>query len=317
MTNDKKDYSKRLFLIMNVILLLALGIVLLRQYQINTKAKATEQVYRDSIAYLEMLARAGEMLLDNNSDGAIEWYYLAEQSSRDSAQWGSRAVKYLDLQTSLMLYADSLQRNQTRLQNVIMQNRRYINSLRQEVEAQSQQADTLDRRLAEAISNIDKMLFNNEELQTEVASLSEQLDVYQEQIMAFQHSYGSLSFTIDNKKVSYFGQLADGMASGYGIGIFDSKGIYEGEWQQNMRHGVGKYIWANGDFYEGNYVHGNREGFGIYTFATGEKYEGYWQNDLRDGAGVMLSKEGKKLLDGVWQADKFDRSKIRKDTSQR
>lgn len=105
--------------------------------------------------------------------------------------------------------------------------------------------------------------------------------------------------------IRYFGEVLDGRAAGFGMGVVSNKGVYEGEWADNKRHGEGIYTWANGDRYEGQFVKGKKEGFGIYYFSSGERYEGDWKDDLREGWGRMYDKAGKLLLNGEWKADKL------------
>lgn len=105
--------------------------------------------------------------------------------------------------------------------------------------------------------------------------------------------------------VSYFGQVENGVATGFGVGVFEGKGIYRGEWKDNARHGKGTYTWSNGDVYEGQFMKGKIHGFGTYFFKSGEKYVGNWENNLRHGEGAVFNTEGEVLLQGTWQNDKI------------
>lgn len=105
-------------------------------------------------------------------------------------------------------------------------------------------------------------------------------------------------------KVSYFGEVKNGKANGYGVGFYEGGGVYRGFWMENMRHGQGMYTWKNGDTYEGNYSQGERDGFGIYTFVSGEKYRGDWKSDVREGYGELWSPDGQLQWKGQWQKDK-------------
>jgi len=104
-------------------------------------------------------------------------------------------------------------------------------------------------------------------------------------------------------KIEYAGQVVNGKANGYGVGLFESGGVYKGSWQNNKRHGKGVYTWKDGEKYDGDFVDDKREGFGIYTWKNGEKYEGQWKNDMRDGKGTIYKANGEIKIAGLFVKD--------------
>jgi hypothetical protein len=144
----------------------------------------------------------------------------------------------------------------------------------------------------------------------------EKLSELNKNIDSLSSSTGKLSFKNEmGKEVSYYGKVLNGKANGYGVGIYDNKGIYQGEWRNNVRHGRGKYIWNNGDQYIGEYAEGKREGAGNYYFVSGERYEGGWKSDVRNGYGIFYAKDGSILLKGEWENDKCVKKEVTKEVT--
>lgn len=104
-------------------------------------------------------------------------------------------------------------------------------------------------------------------------------------------------------KIEYAGQIVNGKAQGYGVGLFESGGIYKGNWQNNRRHGKGVYTWKDGEKYEGDFANDKRDGFGTYTWKNGERYEGQWKNDMRDGKGTIYKSNGDIKIAGLFIKD--------------
>jgi hypothetical protein len=109
----------------------------------------------------------------------------------------------------------------------------------------------------------------------------------------------------DNEKIIYIGHAVDSMASGYGIGMWESGSVYEGEWHQNKRHGKGVHQWKDGIRYEGEFVEDYRTGMGTYYWKNGDKYVGQWKNGKRNGAGTVYDKHGAMKVVGRWVDDKL------------
>jgi hypothetical protein len=114
--------------------------------------------------------------------------------------------------------------------------------------------------------------------------------------------------TSGNNDILYFGEVRDGKAYGYGIGLWTNGSTYEGYWKDNKREGTGTHEWKDGEKFEGSYVNDKRHGFGIYTWTNDEKYLGNWENDLRHGKGVIYNKKGDVVTGGIWEKDKLKKS---------
>lgn len=99
--------------------------------------------------------------------------------------------------------------------------------------------------------------------------------------------------------LSYFGEVKDGKAHGYGEAISIYKNKYVGFWANNDFHGKGKFEWNIGDVYEGNFVEGKRQGYGKYTWSNGNIYEGLWSDGTHAGKGKYMWKNGDQY-EGDW-----------------
>lgn len=140
----------------------------------------------------------------------------------------------------------------------------------------------------------------------QIAAKNESISKLKQTLKQAENKAVQLNFTsAEGISVSYFGQVENGEATGFGVGIFDGKGIYRGEWDNNKRHGKGTYTWSNGDFYEGEFLNGKLHGFGTYYFKSGEKYVGNWENNLRNGEGTVFDKNEEILVKGMWENDKL------------
>ena len=88
---------------------------------------------------------------------------------------------------------------------------------------------------------------------------------------------------------SYFGQLINGVPSGFGTYDFKKSGDkYEGYFFDGLRHGSGKYTFKNGSYFIGYYKNGKRDGTGKeYNSAGTIVLEGTWSD------GVLLTPKSK------------------------
>jgi hypothetical protein len=78
-------------------------------------------------------------------------------------------------------------------------------------------------------------------------------------------------------KVNYTGQMTNGLAEGYGIGIFFEKSppfVFTGYISQGQINGSGEAVWVNGDSYSGMYQGGFKNGKGTFRWSDGSVYEG-------------------------------------------
>lgn len=141
----------------------------------------------------------------------------------------------------------------------------------------------------------------------EIPLLQAKLDSLQS-MLATAQKRGFLEFNSPKNgyKIIYFGEIADSMANGYGVGYWTSGSIYRGYWKDNRRHGQGTFEWADGERYEGEYREDKRHGYGIYISKVG-RYEGYWEEDMRHGEGRLYEAGGKLRVHGIWERDKLQK----------
>ncbi len=292
----KKSKLPALLIGVNLILAAALVFSYVSFQNAKKSYQKTEDDYKNTLTYYKTIALANSYLLDKNYKEALDLYMQADSLIAREFNWEELVMKYIDLTEKDLENMADLKSLNTNLNNSLGSLSNSIQNMKEDVENKEIHIDTLKRKLKEATHEIEGYMTSIGRLRNEIEKI--------------KSSYASLSFTTPQKmKVSYFGEVKDDEANGYGMGVFDSKGIYEGQWKNGLRHGKGKYTWlSNGDIYEGEFYEGKRQGYGKYVFASGERYEGDWKDDLRHGKGAFFSKEGKVLLDGNWEKDKFLRN---------
>jgi len=131
-----------------------------------------------------------------------------------------------------------------------------------------------------------------------------------------------------SSKNKYVGKFKNGKKNGYGVYTSYSD-KYEGYWKDDLYNGKGT-LTAMGNKYTGNWKDEKREGPGTQTYSDGEyiKYTGYWKDDkyngngtltwrnktkyigefkngLKHGPGKVYEPNGKVLMKGNWEDDKF------------
>ncbi len=256
--------------------------------------KLQKVAYQDTLKYYHLLENIQVLLLERKNEDALELFSQLDKRFIKIALDSSITHFVYSLKKD-STYNDSISQVMIALKRNLMLSNIALNRNKENISTQKGSIDSLEQKLITTVLYANQQQLLNTQLKEEI-----------EQVKA---SYGKLTFkTEDGKEVLYYGEIVEGKAGGYGIGIFDGKSIYEGEWKNGVRHGIGKYKWKNEDTYEGQYVKGKRQGFGKYTFATGERYEGEWENDLRNGKGKLYDKEGKVLIEGKWIADKYDKN---------
>lgn len=290
--------SKRLlFLGLLLFVLNALvSLLLLRYFSPQAEEKIwvvelSSQESDSSIYYRELL----KVNLAAFNEGPIAALKLLEQvEQKGDAIWSSRLRNQIK---TLQYKSDSVR--QWRLQKDELSG--YAGQLRDSL---SQSSD----RLHYSIAFIDSLQTRLEEQRLQNQLYQVALREWQMRLDSLKDTAGRLRFkNKDNADVDYYGELEAGKAKGYGIAIFNNRGLYEGEWKNNQRHGEGKYIWHNGDRYEGQFMEGKRSGTGVYYFVSGERYEGEWKDDYRHGKGKFYNEKGKLLLQGRWEIDVFQK----------
>ncbi len=108
--------------------------------------------------------------------------------------------------------------------------------------------------------------------------------------------------------VIYEGDYENGLAQGKGIMTFPNGSFYDGEWRQGNPNGKGtsRSLTKNGIMvYVGDFVDGRHTGKGVHRFPDGTRYEGEFLNDAFNGQGTLFGPDGKIMMQGKWQNDKF------------
>jgi len=108
--------------------------------------------------------------------------------------------------------------------------------------------------------------------------------------------------------ITYFGEVSNGKAHGFGIGLYSSGSKYEGDWKYGYKHGEGTYEYPDGERYVGNFEADKRNGMGKYYWPNGDVYQGYWQADKRHGEGLIKDKSGKIVSSGIWKNDVLEKT---------
>lgn len=169
-------------------------------------------------------------------------------------------------------------------------------------ERQKEPAKVRPKVIRDTLVQIEK----DSEAEQELAQIKSELLLTQEKINNPVKSKEILTLVSSKGiKIQYVGEVQNGMANGYGEGIFGTGSIYKGYWKDNLRHGIGVFSWEDKEFYEGSFVNGKREGYGEYHWKNGEVYKGYWKNDMRHGKGSLYKKNGKLKKEGIWENDEL------------
>jgi hypothetical protein len=294
-----KNRTKIIFLI-SIVFLIGLSVFLFSRFtHYQGIAMESQQRYQEAFSGYKYLAEANSLLLQNKYEEALAVYSQADSILPHQPRWQELSKTYIQ---QTRLNKDSLQQFKDEFESL----QQKIRLIAEKNNVTQEYIDQLQQRTSNDSAQLQGFAVANQLLSLMVGNLKNELTSAKGELETAKTAYGKLDFeTAKGVDVHYFGEISNGMANGFGIGVFGSKSIYEGEWQNNLRHGTGKYVWANGDIYEGTFNEGKREGEGTYAFASGEKYVGQWQNDVREGKGIVYSPEGKVMLDGMWQNDKF------------
>lgn len=150
----------------------------------------------------------------------------------------------------------------------------------------------------------DTIIAFDEDTAMDLVKTKSDLEIAKSKLNELQMASGILNLTSSKgKKFQYIGQTKNGVAEGFGVGIFETGSIYKGYWQNNLRHGKGIFTWKDNEQYEGEFVADKREGYGIYQWKNGEVYKGYWKDDKRNGEGKLYTKSNKLKKEGIWEND--------------
>jgi hypothetical protein len=107
-------------------------------------------------------------------------------------------------------------------------------------------------------------------------------------------------------RIYYLGDVSkQGLADGFGVGVYANGNVYEGQWKNGKKHGEGIYSFSDGEVFEGTFKEDKRTGYGQYKWKNGDLYKGNWENDLRHGKGIILDNKGNIKQSGTWEKDKL------------
>lgn len=183
--------------------------------------------------------------------------------------------------------------------------------------------NALSERLSESESGHKKLLAEFIHLSAERNQLTAQLNVqsdsirtYLDSIRSYETSIGDiydrhkdelkvLDLKRNGNSILYTGEKNDGMANGYGVGLWSTGGTYRGDWKDNLRDGRGVYKWKDGEMYDGDWKEDMRTGEGKYIWKDGHYYIGGWYENRREGTGTIYYPNGKVQYQGQWKNDKF------------
>ena len=111
-----------------------------------------------------------------------------------------------------------------------------------------------------------------------------------------------------NNGSRYFGNIALGKRSNFGI-MYQANGTaYIGGFENDIYHGLGIMIMnlehniRQYEYYFGEWSSGKIKGFGKYNWGNGTIYDGDWKNNLRHGKGKLIFNGGGIFI-GEWKKD--------------
>jgi hypothetical protein len=239
---------------------------------------------KDSIEFFRLRSMGDSLLIEGETEKASEYYNKANQV------FGVQLIPDAQLRFgNFNFHNDSLQ------------------NLRQIMISALKEVETLKLSSFRDALSKDSLL---SEKDLAIAGLNQTVLILKDSLVEVQRnlvlkgSIGKLEFqTLNGTKVLYAGDIKNGKANGAGYGLLSTGGVYEGEWKENKRHGKGKYTWKDGSVYEGDYYNDERQGKGTYHFVSGEKYIGEWKHNKRNGKGILYAKDGKEVVNGLWEND--------------
>jgi len=157
-----------------------------------------------------------------------------------------------------------------------------------------------EKRLEDSIKDKEKLVQKRSTTLDSLTAQIKQLEKGKKDLLKFKSPSGT--------PITYFGEISNGKAHGFGIGLYSSGSKYEGDWKYGYKHGEGTYEYPDGERYIGNFEADKRNGMGKYYWPNGDIYHGYWQADKRHGEGVIKDKSGKIVSTGIWKNDVLEKS---------
>lgn len=154
------------------------------------------------------------------------------------------------------------------------------------------------------------LAMKNELAESELEKFKKTSDSLLQILASKERQTGILFFNSpQGAKIQYVGEIKNGKASGFGMGIWQTGHKYEGLWSEGLKEGLGIYRFANGEVYHGEFSSNKRAGKGVYFFKNGDRYAGWWDEDIRVGVGAVFSKSDKIKKAGIWSNDRLTQNK--------
>ncbi|MCC5944912.1 MAG: hypothetical protein JJT94_08245 [Bernardetiaceae bacterium] len=302
---DKTNLIKNTSLVVLLITTLLLSFLLFdahKKHQIerlNLKSETEknlehlEQKFVDSLKYYQALEDATHAFFEKDYNKALILLQASDSLLKDSI-WTYRLNHYIT-------HKDSAQEAK-HIMSLSNNNLRIKLQTTEQTLAEVEEKLLKERHLKDTLEIVMQNIRNRYELAVKKSQALE------DTVALLKTSYGELKFAnTKGQLVTYYGEVKNGKAHEYGIGVTEGISTYVGSWKNNLPQGKGKYRWDNGHVYQGDFNDGKREGFGVYSFDTGEKYVGEWKDDLRHGKGAFHSKDGSILFEGYWVKDRYDK----------
>jgi hypothetical protein len=110
----------------------------------------------------------------------------------------------------------------------------------------------------------------------EAADVSEDAEARPWRIPAFayvvQHRLWAVQAAVATETDTYYGQLKNGKAEGYGVKRWpDWHVVYHGQWREGKREGHGVQHGPGGTVYHGQFIQDKKEGRVVISYASGER----------------------------------------------
>jgi hypothetical protein len=254
-------------------------------------ARSAREDAREAQRRLDVLRQwvsADAAFIDGDRERALQIYAGLAEATGDSSLLRQRAA-YDSVERDAGRTPASAERDYARLASRLARTEALLADARGDEGETEEERDDASRELETII----------ERQLSEIRRLRSELDQRRERVM--------LRFRSEKKRddVVYVGEVREGRANGYGVGVWNTGSTYDGDWEDNLRHGRGVFRWKDGEVYDGDFLRDMRTGRGTYVFTTGERWEGEWLDDMRHGEGVLFDARGRVRVRGRWQKDRL------------
>lgn len=278
MTLDKRIQG---VLLTSIVFLIALSLV----WFYSDEALQDDSLSQEEFTKIQIKAEADELFINKEYEKAFERYKLLVEKTNDS---------------SILVHRKQIQKE---IENKDLDRGALINILKNCPEFNLKYKESnVDLIESSELFAYTQICFQNLQKVTHTI-IAKAANEPEKKVLTFKSKKGN--------QVRYLGEIKEGRATGFGIGIWDTEGVYEGEWLNNHRHGTGIHQAKNGETYEGEWIEDERTGKGKFTFRNGDYYTGEWKKNKRSGFGTVISFKGDTLVHGYWKDDSFDKRKTR------